>query len=92
MRVVPPVQQAPGTRDCGIGDHRSDHVGCGCQCALQDGSAALRRGSRRPGHDHRFPPSRAADGTRRVLAVPVPTGQLDLPLPEPLAVRGQEMT
>lgn len=47
-------------------------------------------GCRRPGHGHRFPPPRTADGTR-VLAPPVPPGQLHL-LQEPLVITGQGTT
>jgi hypothetical protein len=70
---VPALQQAPGARDRGVGKHQSNQVGRGRQYPLQPGGTAIRRGCRRPGHGHRFPPSRAADGTRRVLAPPVPS-------------------
>ena len=48
--------------------------GCSLQRPLQHGRTAIRRGRRRPGHGHRFPPPRAADGTRRVLTPPAPPG------------------
>jgi len=88
--AVPRLDQAPDTGDRDVGKDRDNHVGGGRQCPRQHGRAAIRRGRRRPGHGHRFPPSRAADGTRRVLAPPVPPGQLDL-LPAPLVVTGQRM-
>lgn len=87
--VVPAVQQAPGA-DRDIGKHWRDHVGCGLQRPPQYGRMAIRRGCGRPGHGYRFPPSRAADGTGRVLMPPVPPGQLHLLLPEALAVKGRE--
>jgi hypothetical protein len=90
--VVPALQQAPGAGDREIGDHWRNHAGCGLQRPLQHGRTAIRRGCRRPGHGHRFPPARAADGTRRVLTPPVPPGQLHLPLPEPSVVTKQGMT
>ena len=73
--AVPRLDQAPDAGDRDIGEDRGNHVGGGRQCPRQHGRAAIRRGRRRPGHGHRFPPSRAADGTRRVLAPPVPPGQ-----------------
>lgn len=90
--VVPAVQQAPGAGDRDIGKHWRDHVGCGLQRPPQYGRTAIRRGCGRAGHGYRFPPSRAADGTGRVLMPPVPPGQLPSVLPEPLAVTGQGMT
>jgi len=89
--VAPAVQQAPGAGDRGSGNHGRDHVGCSLQRPPQYGRTAIRRGCRRPGHGHRFPPSRAADGTGRVLMPPVPPGQLHL-LPEPLVVMRQGTT
>ena len=35
MRAAPAIGQAPGARDGGIGEHRSDHAGCSCQGPLQ---------------------------------------------------------
>jgi len=90
--AVPRLDQAPDAGDRDIGEDRGNHVGGGRQCPRQHGRAAIRRGRRRPGHGHRFPPSRAADGTRRVLAPPVPAGHLHLVLPESLVVTGQGIT
>jgi hypothetical protein len=88
--AVPTLDEAPDAGDRDIGKDRGNHVGGGRQCPRQHVRAAIRRRRRRPGHGHRFPPSRAADGARRVLAPPVPPGQLDL-LPAPLVVAGQRM-
>jgi hypothetical protein len=90
--VVSALQQAPGAGDRDIGEHGGNHVGCSRQCALQHGRTAIRRGRRRPGHGHGFPPSRAADGTGRVLAPPVSPGQLHVLLPALLVVSSQGMT
>ena len=88
--AVPTLDEAPDAGDRDIGKDRGNHVGGGRQCPRQHVRAAIRRRRRRPGHGHRFPPSRAADGARRVLAPPAPLGQLDL-LPAPLVVAGQRM-
>ncbi len=87
--MIPALQQAPGAGDRDIGKHWRNHVGSSLQHALQHGRTAIRRGCRRPGNSYRFPPSRAAGGTRRVLTPPVAPGQLHLLLPEPLAVTKQ---
>jgi len=84
--VVPALQQAPGAGDRDIGEHGRDHPGCGLQRPLQHGRTASRHGCRRPGHGYRFPPSRAADGARRVFSPPVPPGQVHLLLPVSLIV------
>jgi hypothetical protein len=88
--ALPTLDEAPDAGDRDIGKDRGNHVGGGRQCPRQHVRAAIRRRRRRPGHGHRFPPSRAADGARRVLAPPVPLGQLDL-LPAPQVVAGQRM-
>ena len=87
--AVPRLDQAPDAGDRDIGKDRGNHVGGGRQCPRQHGRAAIRRTRRRPGYGHRFPPSRAADGTRRVLAPPVPPGQLDC-CQRPWLSRGRE--
>jgi hypothetical protein len=90
--VAPAVQQAPGAGDRGSGNQGRDYVGCSLQRPPKYGRTAIRRGCRRPGHGYRFPPSRAADGTGRVLMPPVPAGQLHLLLREPLVVMRQGTT
>jgi hypothetical protein len=91
--VAPALQQVPGAGERDIGKHWGEHAGCGLQRPPQYGRTAIGRGCGWPtGHGYRFPPGRAADGTGRVLMLPVSPGQLHLLLPEPLAVTRQGTT
>jgi hypothetical protein len=66
-------QQVPGARGHELGDRGSDRVHSSRQRAVPQTWTVPGHGCWRPGDGHRFPPSRAADGTFRLIAPPVPS-------------------